>query len=40
VILISSREVNEWGPAVTEAGARGFIEKAQLSAKTMEALLL
>jgi CheY-like chemotaxis protein len=40
VILISSREVDEWGRAVTEAGARGFIEKAKLSAKTMEALLV
>ena len=40
VILISSREVDEWGRAVTEAGARGFISKAELSGKAMEALLL
>jgi DNA-binding NarL/FixJ family response regulator len=40
VILISSREVDEWGMAVTDAGARGFIEKGKLSAKTMEALLV
>jgi len=39
VILISSREIDEWGRAVIEAGARGFIPKAKLSAQTMEALL-
>lgn len=39
VILISSREVDEWGRAVTEAGALGFIPKAQLSAQTIEELL-
>ena len=30
VILISSREVDEWGGAATEVGARGFIPKAKL----------
>lgn len=39
VILISSREVDEWGKAVIEAGARGFISKADLSRRAMEALL-
>ena len=39
VILISSREVDEWGRAVSESGARGFISKAKLSAETMEDLL-
>ena len=39
VILISSREVDEWGRAVTEAGARGFISKGDLSGAAMEALL-
>jgi DNA-binding NarL/FixJ family response regulator len=39
VILISSREVDEWGHAVAEAGARGFISKGDLSASAMEALL-
>ena len=39
VILISSREVDEWGGAVRDAGALGFIPKAKLSAETMEALL-
>ncbi len=39
VILISSREVDEWGGAVRDAGARGFIPKAKLSAEAMEELL-
>jgi DNA-binding NarL/FixJ family response regulator len=39
VILISSREVNEWGGAVADAGALGFISKADLSGPAMEALL-
>ena len=32
MILISSREVDEWGGAATEVGARGFIPKAKLTA--------
>jgi DNA-binding NarL/FixJ family response regulator len=40
VILISSREVDEWGRAVSESGARGFISKAKLSAEAMEELLV
>ena len=39
VILISSREVNEWGPAVDDAGALGFISKADLSGPAIEELL-
>ncbi len=39
VILISSREVDEWGRAVAEAGALGFISKADLSGAALEALL-
>jgi CheY-like chemotaxis protein len=39
VILISSREVEDWGAIVTDCGARGFIPKAKLSALTMEELL-
>jgi DNA-binding NarL/FixJ family response regulator len=39
VILISSREVDEWGGAVSDSGALGFISKARLSAETMEELL-
>ena len=40
VILISSREVDEWGRAVSDSGARGFISKANLSAEKMEELLV
>jgi DNA-binding NarL/FixJ family response regulator len=39
VILISSREVDEWDGVATEVGARGFIPKAKLSRQTMEELL-
>ncbi len=39
VILISSREVDEWGAAIVEAGAAGFISKADLSGPAMEELL-
>jgi DNA-binding NarL/FixJ family response regulator len=39
VILISSREVNEWGQIVTDCGARGFIPKAKLSGMALEKLL-
>jgi DNA-binding NarL/FixJ family response regulator len=39
VILISSREVNEWGQIVTDCGARGFIPKAKLSGTALEELL-
>ncbi len=39
VILISSREVEEWGAIVTDCGARGFIPKGKLSASAMEELL-
>lgn len=39
VILISSREVDEWGAAVGDAGARGFISKGDLSGPAIEALL-
>ncbi|MGH2951425.1 MAG: response regulator [Solirubrobacterales bacterium] len=40
VILISSREVEDWGAVVTDCGARGFIPKAKLSARAMEELLV
>jgi DNA-binding NarL/FixJ family response regulator len=39
VILISSREVEDWGAIVADCGARGFIPKAKLSARAMEELL-
>lgn len=39
IILISSREVEEWGAIVADCGALGFIPKAKLSTKAMEELL-
>lgn len=39
VILISSREVEDWGAIVSDCGARGFIPKGKLSGKAMEELL-
>jgi DNA-binding NarL/FixJ family response regulator len=39
VILISSRDSSDFGPAVTTSGARGFIPKAELSGDTVAALL-
>jgi DNA-binding NarL/FixJ family response regulator len=39
VILISSREVEDWGAIVSDCGARGFIPKAKLSTRAMEELL-
>jgi CheY-like chemotaxis protein len=40
VILISSREIDEWGAVVNDCGAIGFIPKAKLSARAMEELLV
>jgi DNA-binding NarL/FixJ family response regulator len=40
VILISSREVDEWGAVVNDCGAIGFIPKGKLSARAMEELLV
>jgi CheY-like chemotaxis protein len=40
VILISSREVDEWGAVVNDCGAVGFIPKAKLCARAMEELLI
>jgi CheY-like chemotaxis protein len=39
VIMISSREADDFGPLASESGARGFIAKADLSREAMEALL-
>ena len=39
VIMISSREAADYGPLAVQAGARGFITKAELSRATMEALI-
>jgi DNA-binding NarL/FixJ family response regulator len=39
VVLISSREADDYGRRVTACGARGFIPKSKLSAATFAALL-
>jgi DNA-binding NarL/FixJ family response regulator len=39
VVLISSREANDYGRRVESCGARGFIPKSKLSATTLAALL-
>jgi DNA-binding NarL/FixJ family response regulator len=39
VVLISSREADDYGRRVAACGARGFIPKSKLSAATFAALL-
>ena len=39
IVMISSRDANDFGPLVKESGARGFIPKAELSGATLSALL-
>jgi len=39
VVLISSREADDYGARVASSGARGFIPKSKLSAATFAALL-
>jgi len=39
VVLVSSRESADYGPLVARSGARGFINKADLSGTTLEELL-
>jgi DNA-binding NarL/FixJ family response regulator len=39
VVLISSRDPREFGPMVSESGARGFIAKGELSGEALSALL-
>ena len=39
VVLISSRELVEFGGRVAESGVRGFISKLELSAETLHAVL-
>jgi DNA-binding NarL/FixJ family response regulator len=39
VILVSSRDVSDFGPLVTRSGARGFVPKAELSGERVQALL-
>ena len=39
IVLISSRDAQDFGPLVKQSGARGFIPKAELSGATLSALL-
>jgi DNA-binding NarL/FixJ family response regulator len=39
VVLISSRDADDYGRQVAACGARGFIPKSKLSAATFAALL-
>jgi DNA-binding NarL/FixJ family response regulator len=39
VILISSRDASDYGRRIERSGARGFISKAELSARTLAELL-
>ena len=39
VVLISSREADDYGRRIAECGARGFISKSKLSAAALEAIL-
>jgi DNA-binding NarL/FixJ family response regulator len=39
VILVSSRDVGDYGPLVAASGARGFVTKAELSGERVRALL-
>jgi CheY-like chemotaxis protein len=39
IVLTSSRDPRDFGSLVAESGARGFIEKAELSGETMAALI-
>jgi len=39
VVLTSSRDASDFGTLIAESGARGFIEKAELSGESMAALI-
>ena len=39
IILISSREASDYGGGIDRSGARGFISKAELSARALETVL-
>jgi DNA-binding NarL/FixJ family response regulator len=39
VVMTSSRDGSEFGPLVTDSGARGFLPKSELSGPALEALL-
>lgn len=39
VVLVSSRELVEFGARVADSGARGFVSKADLSGETLDAVV-
>ena len=39
VVLVSTRDASDYGDRVARSGAKGFIQKARLSAAAMDALL-
>jgi DNA-binding NarL/FixJ family response regulator len=39
VILVSSRDLSDFGSLVSRSGARGFVPKAELSGERLQALL-
>ena len=39
VVLVSSRDGSDFGPLVSQSGARGFVPKAELSGAAITALL-
>ena len=39
VVLVSTRDASDYGDRVARSGAKGFIQKASLSASAMDALL-
>ena len=40
IVLVSSRDRSSYGPHIERSGARGFVSKSDLSAKTIEGLLV
>jgi CheY-like chemotaxis protein len=39
IVLTSSRDARDFGSLISDSGARGFIEKAELSGEAMAALI-
>jgi DNA-binding NarL/FixJ family response regulator len=39
VVLVSSRDASDYGAGIGRSGARGFISKADLSARSLEVIL-
>ena len=39
IVLVSSRDADDYGPLIARSGARGFIAKAELSGSALAALL-